>query len=960
MDYDYVFGEDQGSAPPFGYTYAQVGYTHQRRLILRKLNLPDGTNYQFKYYEDNANGVPNRFALTDHWGFLNGFYGVGLLIGKDSYRNCANNSLAIREASVGWSQYGTMSSFHHSMGSNTFLEYENHKAENYKNGSDYILIGGNRVTKITQTDSVSNINTVKTYSYEDGSGASSGFLCLKPVYRFDSKSTEQQNEYWNSALYGMLLSESGKPAVSYSRVKETIASGATGASANDHIGSTVSFFDREQQEINVVQTTISNCTPYPNIVCDTTRFTRPWLWNPYHSYKDGTPTQVLVYNKNGNLISSKSMEYDESYYSTNLNAYYYPYQASKRPFRMNGKNYSFETTYNEFYYKHRLKKEINSTHNLDGSGEVKTETTHFYKDEMPQAYRLAYPGKHNQLVKTVTSNSNGHLLESFTKYAADFDFGKDSIQVCYQFDQVTNDCISEGYEYSNHVPSNQEAKGIYQLKEKHIINGFVEGISKQNSNITSASYQTYYPETTTDAKAGLPKSNYAIENIPRSSLTEANFTDGNWSKDADYDLKSTTEQYNLWGLPIKITEKYGVTSKIDYDITNTLPIKTYKNFGKPDQQTTQTEYDTKIFGISKEIGSNALEVRKEFYFDGKLKQILDKDNNVLKHITYLYKGTADAAFGTDQNKNRIITRVPRILTGDATNLTHLDCNISIQYTDGAGRSLQNIEYRASPAGKDIISGTVEYDVYGRPFKTFLPIESEFDDGRFVDTTTVQTRAKAFYGTNEVVFSEAVYEASPLSRTLKSFGPGKAWRDLGIASEMDYQTVYVATDVKNIYALINDNKGFIGTYANDGQLLKKVSLDERGSFVREYSDKMGNVIRRVVQSSDTDSLITAYVYDDANRLRYVLPPNAYEAVKNSTEFTESGDVFNEMIYAYHYVTVHCKKDKTDDRMTKVFLLHKDKEKGNPPHIQAHLSLPDTKANASQSQKSLHFANPQTDR
>jgi hypothetical protein len=48
------------------------------------------------------------------------------------------------------------------------------------------------------------------------------------------------------------------------------------------------------------------------------------------------------------------------------------------------------------------------------------------------------------------------------------------------------------------------------------------------------------------------------------------------------------------------------------------------------------------------------------------------------------------------------------------------------------------------------------------------------------------------------------------------------------------------------------------------------------------------------------------------------------------------------------------------MTKEFLLHKDKEKVNQPHIQAHLSLPDTKANASQSQKSLHFADPQTDR
>ena len=45
------------------------------------------------------------------------------------------------------------------------------------------------------------------------------------------------------------------------------------------------------------------------------------------------------------------------------------------------------------------------------------------------------------------------------------------------------------------------------------------------------------------------------------------------------------------------------------------------------------------------------------------------------------------------------------------------------------------------------------------------------------------------------------------------------------------------------------------------------------------------------------------------------------------------------------------------MTKEFLLHKDKEEyGNPPHIQAHLFLPDTKPNASQSQKSLHSTDP----
>jgi hypothetical protein len=63
--------------------------------------------------------------------------------------------------------------------------------------------------------------------------------------------------------------------------------------------------------------------------------------------------------------------------------------------------------------------------------------------------------------------------------------------------------------------------------------------------------------------------------------------------------------------------------------------------------------------------------------------------------------------------------------------------------------------------------------------------------------------------------------------------------------------------------------------------------------------------------------------------------------------------------YNRVTSKPKK-KDNDTMTKEFLLHKDKKKENPPHIQAHLSLPDTKSYASQSQKSLHFSNAQTDR
>jgi len=47
-------------------------------------------------------------------------------------------------------------------------------------------------------------------------------------------------------------------------------------------------------------------------------------------------------------------------------------------------------------------------------------------------------------------------------------------------------------------------------------------------------------------------------------------------------------------------------------------------------------------------------------------------------------------------------------------------------------------------------------------------------------------------------------------------------------------------------------------------------------------------------------------------------------------------------------------KDNDTMKMKFLLHKDKENGNPPHIQAHLAA-QTHGQPLRSQKSLHFAN-----
>ena len=48
-------------------------------------------------------------------------------------------------------------------------------------------------------------------------------------------------------------------------------------------------------------------------------------------------------------------------------------------------------------------------------------------------------------------------------------------------------------------------------------------------------------------------------------------------------------------------------------------------------------------------------------------------------------------------------------------------------------------------------------------------------------------------------------------------------------------------------------------------------------------------------------------------------------------------------------VTSKPKKRQRQMTMKFSLHKDKKKRSPPHIQAHLALPDTKANATKAKE-----------
>jgi RHS repeat-associated protein len=881
--YDFSTGNDPSGVAPFGYSYSKIGYSHQRRFKLRSIEEPDGNKYTFKYYDDTF-PLPSRLTQgIDHWGYLNGALSSNIMIGEDAFRVCANGQYGNRSATSGWSQYGTITAISHSTGGTTHLEYENHKARNYTP-----IIGGSRIKKITFVDSISSLKTVKIYDYKQSDGNPSGFLCLKPVYHFDDKInyTGAPNQFWYSGLYQQLLSESGRPPVGYSRVKETILS----EDENDSLGYTVSEFLQPLTEIPIQQVVTYNCVtqvppavPFPITTCDTSRYIRPWKWSPYHENTVGVPTRVAVYGKANQILSEKISIYAETQLqgvsAGNGNAWATNYHS----FRLVGQNYNFENLYFEFFYNYRLSSETSKLYSQDGTNPVSSTTTYEYKDDLPD-YRVFYPKRHNQVVKTSTTDSYGNTVSNWTKYAMDFEFAPGSI-------------------------TNFEVQGVAALLAKGIKTAVIENISRTKQNIfsndefvTSATYQTYYKADSAGVKAGMPKSSFVLENVPTLTMTEAYYDapNDNFTRSSNYDLKSTINSFTTIGLPIQNTNRFGAVSKITYDATYpTLPISQTSNVGQASEQTTSMTYAKILYGVSKQTGVNSLEVNSEYYLDGKLKQLTDKDGKVLKHIQYVYRGQADSdpLLTTNTGYNRIITRIPRIATTTPLTLTHIDCVINVVYMDGAGRVIENVSYRASPNEKDLISGITEYDKFNRPKRTWLSVESTQNTGALLDTAIAKSTARTFYQDQKPYSEVFEYEQAPTSRVFKSYGVGKIWQDSSKYVKMDYLT---GTGIKRLFVSNTSDLMSIGTYATY-ELSKSVSTDERGSVVIEYKDKSGNVVQRDVQVDNTTTyLSTLFAFDPAGRLRFIFPPKAVNALGSSTTLNvESWAEFNENVYSTHY-------------------------------------------------------------
>lgn len=255
-----------------------------------------------------------------------------------------------------------------------------------------------------------------------------------------------------------------------------------------------------------------------------------------------------------------------------------------------------------------------------------------------------------------------------------------------------------------------------------------------------------------------------------------------------------------------------------------------------------------------------------------------------------------------------------------------------QYLDGLGRPLQTVSKQATTGSspKDIVAPVI-YDNLGREVKKYLPYaqtngnsDGNFklnpfgDQENFYKYIYKDASNNLMYNGEQFLFSKTDYEPSPLNRINKVMAAGNSWVGSARGLEQHYLINSTADAVRiwniSFNPLTYDNQDISTNIPispniySEGELYKNVTKDEHGNAVAEYKDKEGQVILKKVQigtinadySGHNNWLCTYYVYDDLNRLRFVIPPKAVEAIKTDWSLTtSSGDIINELCFRYEY-------------------------------------------------------------
>ena len=283
-----------------------------------------------------------------------------------------------------------------------------------------------------------------------------------------------------------------------------------------------------------------------------------------------------------------------------------------------------------------------------------------------------------------------------------------------------------------------------------------------------------------------------------------------------------------------------------------------------------------------------------------------------KYLSYILLVFPVLAFAQSQDQNYIKTTSYKVPTSQVTPSEEQKIQ-TITYYDGLGKPIQEVAYKQSSSGKDIVT-PIDYDDLGRQTKEYLPyVPTSVASQNYVSTALTDVLNYPEY-VGQIPFSDKQIEASSLNRVMKQSASGNDWA-LGSGHEIkfDYQT-NSALDAVKLFNFRADWDVLYGLYkiptslgTNSyaiNQLYKTITYDENttatpmeqnGSTV-EFKDKDGRVVlKRTYSNVGTGTTMerhnTYYVYDQFGNLTFVIPPKADGAI--------TSDVLNNLCYQYKY-------------------------------------------------------------
>ena len=323
----------------------------------------------------------------------------------------------------------------------------------------------------------------------------------------------------------------------------------------------------------------------------------------------------------------------------------------------------------------------------------------------------------------------------------------------------------------------------------------------------------------------------------------------------------------------------------DFSVTTLIPAQIAKlsNFRNalPNAQASWFAHIPHV-GMSEMVGINGLKTTFEFDVMQRFKLSKDHEGNLLNFNAY--------NFGTNPKITSSVFRTETTNNDDASN--HTKANITTTYFDGLGNEVQKVGLKLSPNLNDIVSNSIELDLYGRAFKSYLPAPATTGTGAY--QADPQSLGNTFYGDDRPFSQVLVYENSPLNREKETIGAGKIWNDNNKKVTHFYESA--GTDVRYYYLDGLNNIKKSGTFPANS-LFKKRTVDEESHETISITDKRGRLIQSQQQDA-TGYITTYYIYDGAGRTRAVIQPEGYEL---DSDIDNGTAAWNRWVFFYKYDT-----------------------------------------------------------